>query len=83
MEYIENKLPCSHQIGDSIVVITCDCGQDDCEGTIIHGTVVAIKFTVAKVFYDILDDYTSDVVKNVISDLVIHIEDEQNDLNDD
>jgi len=33
----------------------------------MYGTVVAVKFTKAKVFYDILDDYYCEVFTNVDS----------------
>jgi hypothetical protein len=43
--------------------------QDD-----LWGTVVAVRFTKAKVFYDILDDYYSKVFTDVDSANVFEIE---------
>jgi hypothetical protein len=40
----------------------------------IDGTVVAVRFTKAKVFYDILDDYYGKVFTNVDSSYVNKIE---------
>lgn len=40
----------------------------------MYGTVVAVRFTKAKVFYDILDDYYGKVFTNVDSSYVSEIE---------
>ena len=40
----------------------------------MYGTVVAVRFTKAKVFYDILDDYYGKVFTNVDSSYVNKLE---------
>ena len=40
----------------------------------IYGTVVAVRFTKAKVFYDVLDDYYGKVFTNVDSSYVNKVE---------
>jgi len=40
----------------------------------IYGTVVAVRFTKAKVFYDVIDDYYGKVFTNVDSSYVNKIE---------
>jgi hypothetical protein len=57
----EVNFPAQFEIGEPVSFITAP-GDDE-----RWGSVVKVSFTKAKVFYDILDDYTSNVIGNIDS----------------
>ena len=57
----ETNYPAQFEIGESVSFKT---NEEDEER---WGSIVKVSFTKAKVFYDILDDYTSTVVENIDS----------------
>jgi hypothetical protein len=57
----EVNFPAQFEIGEPVSFITAP-GDDE-----RWGSVVKVSFTKAKVFYDILDDYTSSVIGNIDS----------------
>lgn len=70
------KLPSKFQIGDDIMVTVqeCDCANceiaaasRDVDPETIYGSVVSVRFTRAKVYYDILTDDTSEVLQGIDS----------------
>lgn len=60
----ETSFPAQFEIGEPVSFITSP-GEDE-----RWGSVVKVSFTKAKVFYDILDDYTSTVIDNIDSSFV-------------
>jgi len=65
-QYINEEVnfPAQFEIGEPVSFITAP-GDDE-----RWGSVVKVSFTKAKVFYDILDDYTSTVIEDVDSSFV-------------
>jgi hypothetical protein len=57
----EANFPAQFEIGESVSFITNE-GEEE-----RWGSVVKVSFTKAKVFYDILDDYTSTVIECIDS----------------
>lgn len=57
----ETSFPAQFEIGEPVSFITAP-GDDE-----RWGSIVKVSFTKAKVFYDILDDYTSTVIADIDS----------------
>lgn len=57
----ETQFPAQFEIGEPVSFITSP-GDDE-----RWGSIVKVSFTKAKVFYDILDDYTSTVIADIDS----------------
>jgi hypothetical protein len=60
----EVNFPAQFEIGEPVSFITAP-GDDE-----RWGTIVKVSFTKAKVWYDILDDYTAQVIEDVDSSFV-------------
>jgi hypothetical protein len=55
--------------GDNVTFypMECHCAKYKIEKEKLYGTVVAVRFTKAKVFYDVIDDYWGKLFDNVDS----------------
>jgi len=62
------------KIGDEIVFISSKLSAIIGTNEPIYGTIVSVKFTKAKVFYDILDDYRGKIYEEIDSINVATIE---------
>ncbi len=71
------KLPSKYQIYDDIEVLIpgeelmVNTDQHIPNDALISGIVVAVRFTRGKVFYDILNDMSADVFRDIDSNFVI------------
>lgn len=76
-EFKENMLPCAHNIGDDINFLPMFRHQQKygIAKEEKYGTIIAVRFTKAKILYDIVDDYYGILFDNVDSCNVFSIKD--------
>ena len=68
-EFKENMLPCGHAIGDEVTFVPMYRQQQKygISAEQQYGTIIAVRFTKAKILYDIVDDYYGILFDNVDS----------------